>query len=181
MDRSLFLLPSDKINWNDIQAFLDQHLEESSVLDYTEIKSEKACEGVLKIIVAMANTDGGIILVGVSKGLEDVNRPGSPVGIELKYVDILKNKCRSLLQPAFVPEMVQIAIPNDEKIILLIRINPERHPRPVILKTSVYWFVSAIVTNMQISIASNNYLSRQRIIQTCLYHEEVFPRVRFFL
>jgi hypothetical protein len=134
MDRSLFLLPSDKINWNDIQAFLDQYLEESSVLDYTELRTEKDFEGILKIIVAMANTDGGIILVGVSKDSKETNRPGSSVGIEPKYLDPLKNKCRSLLQPAFVPEMVQIAIPNDEKIILLIRINPERHPRPVILK-----------------------------------------------
>ncbi len=134
MDRSIFLLPSDKITWNEIKAFLDQELEETAVLEYTQIKSLNDFEGVLESMGAMANTDGGIIIVGVSesKGPKKPNRPGGVTGIEAKWIDSLKNKCRSSLQPAWVPEMISIDIPGQNRVILLIRINPEQCPRPVV-------------------------------------------------
>src|SRR6266540_6643969 len=134
MDRSIFLLPSDKITQNEIKAFLDQELEETAVLEYTQIKSLNDFEGVLESMGAMANTDGGIIIVGVSesKGPKKPNRPGGVTGIEAKWIDSLKNKCRSSLQPAWVPEMISIDIPGQNRVILLIRINPEQCPRPVV-------------------------------------------------
>ena len=134
MDHSLFGSPSDVITWGDIKSFLDQQNEETSVLDYMEIRSDKDFDGVLQTIVAMANTDGGIILAGVSKNPNETNKPGDPVGIDPKLIDSLKNKCRSLLQPAFLPEILPFPIPGKEKIILLIRINPDLHPQPVLLK-----------------------------------------------
>jgi hypothetical protein len=134
MDRSLFWLPADEINLDDVNAFLNQHLEETSVLEYTEIRSDQDMQGVLAIITAMANTDGGIILVGISKDSKKTNQPGSLVGIDPKFIDSLKNKCRSSLQPAFVPEIIQVKISEKEEVFLLVRINPEMHPRPVVLR-----------------------------------------------
>lgn len=137
MDRSLFLLPLDQITWSDVQAFLSQHLEETSVLDYTEIRErshERDLDGLLEIIAAMANSDGGIILAGVSKDQTASNRPGEPVGMHPKFVDSLKNKCRSLMQPSFVPDIVSISMPDKKEVILLVRLSPEHHPRPVLLK-----------------------------------------------
>lgn len=137
MDRSLFWLPADKITFGDMQAFLNQQLEESVVLDYTEVReatSERDLNSLLQIVVAMANTDGGIILAGVSKDPHASNKPGELVGLDPKFIDSLKNKCRSLIQPAFLPEICPIQIPNKNEVVLLIRINPERHPRPVVLR-----------------------------------------------
>lgn len=137
MDRSLFWLPSDKITFDDVQVFLNQQLEESVVLDYTEVKetsSERDLNSLLQIVVAMANTDGGLILVGVSKNQHATNRPGELVGLDPKFIDSFKNKCRSLIQPAFLPEIFPIQIPGKDEIVLLIRIDPGRHPHPVVLR-----------------------------------------------
>jgi hypothetical protein len=82
----------------------------------------------------MANTDGGIILVGVCKDQKAANKPGNLVGMDPGFIDALKNKCGSLLQPAFVPEMIQVHMPEMSKVFLLIRINPNVNPQPVVLR-----------------------------------------------
>ena len=133
MDRSLFWTQAGAVIWDDIRSFLDQQIEETAVLDYMELHA-KDLDGAVQTIAAMANTDGGIILGGVSKGTTNTGKPGSPIGAETAIADLLKNKCRALLQPAFVPEIIPIPIPDTHLAIYLIRISPERCPHPVVMR-----------------------------------------------
>lgn len=134
MDHSLFNMPSDAITYSDIQSFIDQQLEESSVIEYTEIRDDRHIDGVLDIIAAMANTDGGIIFCGVGKDPAEPTKPGKIAGVDPSYVDRIRNKCRSLFQPAFVPEIIPISIPSTPLAIILIRINISLVPQPVLLR-----------------------------------------------
>ena len=60
---SLLTKPVADIEWGDVLAFCDRRLPESAILDY---KADLPVH-LANTIVAMANTHGGMILIGVSE------------------------------------------------------------------------------------------------------------------
>ncbi|MGB8644452.1 MAG: ATP-binding protein [Anaerolineae bacterium] len=134
MDHSLFWLPANAITYKRILEFVEEHLDETAVLEYKEIgvsNKEKAFREVLETIAAMANTDGGIILFGVR---EENGKAKDITGVDPQDQDPIRDKCNSLLQPAFVPEIIPVTEPATNKCVLVIRIHPDRHPHPVVLR-----------------------------------------------
>lgn len=115
-----------------MRAFLDEGLRENEVLDYKETLNTS----VIETVAAMANTDGGIVLLGIAKNPTDPTRPGSPIGVTLREIDSLKDRCRSLLQPPFVPEIIPVRVPDmsEERYVVVVRASPERDPVPVVVR-----------------------------------------------
>ena len=98
--------PIAKLDWSDIQAFLDQRLPEGERIDYKAELNPRVAES----IGAMANTRGGIIVVGVEEDAE--KKPVlPPKGISVDQIKggSLGNFCRALLQPLYVPHHPYIA------------------------------------------------------------------------
>ncbi len=127
--RSLFHLPLSEIKIGDIKSFCDQKIPEGSTIDY---KEELIKEKILPTIAAMANTDGGLILVGVSEEREYGGRrsyPGLVKGINNKNPkQTIINWCYAFLQPAFCPEIQEIPVGDGEKVVVFIRIDPKLVP-----------------------------------------------------
>jgi hypothetical protein len=75
----------------------------------------------------MANTYGGLILVGVNDRHE-------VVGVDERVMEATVNRCVSQLEPPFVPDMALVdGVGPSDLSVLAIRVDPQRSPRPVIL------------------------------------------------
>lgn len=57
----------DKINESDIEEFIDRKIEESVNLDYKHIDKYADKIGLGKVISSFANTDGGLLILGISE------------------------------------------------------------------------------------------------------------------
>jgi len=137
MNRSLYTLPLSDITFEDIKHFCDQRLSENPRLEY---KAELN-DNVIRTIAAMANTDGGMILVGVPEEKEEKqkegqdsqrNYPGAPEGIDIARKSLeqwVVNSCYGHLQPSWAPEVKEIRIEDKpDRAILLIRVDRESVP-----------------------------------------------------
>ena len=68
----------NEIEWNDVESFCDQQISEGAFLDY-KLDFPQNLE---KTIAAMANTFGGVIIIGIDES--DENKPIVPIsGITL--------------------------------------------------------------------------------------------------
>lgn len=137
------LLYKREISWEDVRRFLELREPEREWLDYKRELSNT----VVKAIAAMANTNGGLILIGVDEESERPRRivPGRIVGVGPDDRMSLEHKCRDLLDPPYIPEIWPVEIPPEAlgegretsgpRCLLVVRVDPERVPlRPVIFR-----------------------------------------------
>ncbi len=141
MEYSLFWSSAATITPDLVRTFLAERHEETEVLDYKGIDPagkdrDRGLAEVIDTIAAMANTDGGIILFGVLPDKDEKTKPGTVVGVTQRDIDSLKDRCRSHLQPPFVPETIPIVLPSLSagRLFVVIRIDPLRDPRPIVVR-----------------------------------------------
>lgn len=124
----LYQVPPRELKWQDVDQFLQLGLPEGDTLDYKKDFSE----GVPATIAAMANTRGGIILIGVeedTKTKKPAQRPG--IGAHHYGAGTLGNHCRRL-QPRYVPPNHLVEFPEDRtRGVLVVRVQPEHAPVPI--------------------------------------------------
>ena len=126
--QDLLRLPASSITAIDVASFLALRLPESRLHDY-----KANIDAALKTIAAFANTNGGLVMVGITdKALEvvGVKNPG-------QAITSLHNMCWTVLDPAFSPEIIPIEL--DGKTILLVRVDHADVRRPVFHKGTVYY------------------------------------------
>ena len=87
-----------------VRGLVDQGLPEGLILDYKEAYHPH----IVETVVAMANTYGGLILVGVTD-----SPPRQLLGVEETVATSIANVCHDSLEPPWVPEI--IPLPIDEK------------------------------------------------------------------
>lgn len=120
----MFNLKLEDINFERIKAFCEQKVPECETVEYK--KEMPTNEKLAKTISAMANTYGGIILVGVEADQKKnipINRPGIEFvkGLEEKITGIC---LRSIYPPVF-PEVKPCGFKDEnqaEKAVLFIRV-----------------------------------------------------------
>ena len=132
----LYIEPINEIAWKDIEKFCQQRLAEDSYLDYKQ-DFPKHLE---KTISAMANTLGGIILIGVAEDSE--NKPKIPIsGIPFKrgLSERVMNIILSNISPPVFPEINVCRSSDGKKAVILVRV-PQSHltPHAITGNTEVY-------------------------------------------
>lgn len=133
---TLFSAPINSITLADIEEFCSYKIKECETLDYKQEINNQNLGKIVDTIAAMANTDGGIILVGVPEEKNEKGNQGIPSSVE-GYTPVVKNSifqqisnvCRANLQPPYIPEMIDIPLEGTDKIVLLIRINRDSLPQ----------------------------------------------------
>jgi hypothetical protein len=153
---------SDAITREMVLEFLQDQIPESINLEYKSKYTPK----VLESIAAMANTNGGVILLGVGEKnglpLQD------PAGVPLSDVSTIINRCWTVLDPPFAPEIISVQI-EEEGYVLLIRVDSERVDRPVLLDGRV-----------KIRLHGRNAIAGRREVAALFAEQAVDPRGRSF-
>lgn len=109
-----------------VRELVDQNLPESLTLEY----KEKYSSSLVTSVAAMANSYGGIILVGVT----DQPRPDRVLGVPDTVVIQIVNACHDKLEPPWEPEIIPVQIaPGGDSYVLVVRVDPARAPRPLLI------------------------------------------------
>lgn len=122
--------PRDQITFAMLEELVLQNIPEGLSLEY----KRQSSSGLIETIAAFANTYGGLILVGVK------DSPGDDriEGVFANEITRISDACSNLLDPPFVPDIIDLQIPtNESKYLLLIRVFPENSTRPVIMSGKV--------------------------------------------
>lgn len=124
------------IIWDDIERFCGQSIAENTYLEYKgDFPNDLA-----KTIAAMANTLGGLILIGVEE--LDSGTPKLPLkgiaaerGLEEKVLNIILDS----MSPPIIPEIATCANSGGDKVIVLVRVPQSEHaPHALHRNSAVY-------------------------------------------
>lgn len=126
----------EDISWQDVEDFCSQKVTENSYLDYKADFPEK----LDRTIAAMANTNGGVILLGVAE--DGQSKPKTPIsGIELNGAieDRVTNIIVGNVSPPIIPEIAVCQSEDSDRAVVLIRVHPsEQTPHVTHNNTRVY-------------------------------------------
>lgn len=124
----LFTAPVSAIDAAMVRGFLDLGIEESFTIDY-----KRNIDAVTDTVAAMANSYGGIVLVGVDNDPKDQNLPGPLRGVQPSDKDKLVSKMVTVFDPpGWCPDVIPVEI--DGTTLLVVRIDPDHAPRPLLHK-----------------------------------------------
>ena len=133
---SIYHKPISDITWDDVEQFCEQRIPEEAVLDYKRETPQR----LEKTIAAMANTIGGIILVGVDEDSE--TRPKLPVcGVPFKrgLPEQVMNIILSNITPPVIPEIGLARSKDETKAIIIVRIYQSHEtPHAIAQNTRIY-------------------------------------------
>lgn len=126
----------------DIVTFCQQKHPESSWLDYKEAFSNKDNEQIAKIVSALANAHGGLVLIGVADDKQQ-GKAGKPIkwdGIDTsdKGEQRVKQICLDALTPPVVPLVRAIPLSSGKEIIVAIVHESESAPHEILATNDVY-------------------------------------------
>ncbi|WP_433474936.1 AlbA family DNA-binding domain-containing protein [Spirillospora sp. CA-142024] len=97
---------------------------ESPTLEYKADMSTS----IAKAVAALANTYGGLVLVGVTDDRK-------VTGVKEKTLERVSEHCHSAIEPPWVPEIVPVPMDDDSgKYVLVIRVVPGVGPRPLLIE-----------------------------------------------
>jgi predicted HTH transcriptional regulator len=117
---SLYGAPANQITYDLVRDFVLE-VEQTNLLSETltlEFKKQQG-DNAAYAVASFANSDGGLVLVGVSKKLEGEARF---VGITSKERDSLINHLQSVM-PDAVSEEIPVRIPNTDRLIAILRVE----------------------------------------------------------
>jgi hypothetical protein len=133
---NLFRRSLESVKWADVVEFCSQREAESAALDY----KEEIPKDIEKTVAAMANTLGGIIIVGVAEDNEA--KPVLPVtGMAMRrgLVEQITSKCVDNIYPPVVPEAQPVLNEAGDRAFVILRIAQSREaPHAISGNTRVY-------------------------------------------
>jgi len=124
---SLFACRPEDVTLERVRELVAVGQPESLTLEYKESFAQKIPDSV----AAMANSYGGLILVGVTERNPDDRIMGEP---ETTIVQIV-SACHQKLEPPWEPEIIPVPLPDTDNLtVLVVRVDPARAPRPLLIQ-----------------------------------------------
>jgi hypothetical protein len=114
---------SSEITIERIRRLVREVGPESPVVEYKAQFAKTIAKGV----AALANTYGGLILVGVSDD-------GTVDGVESKVIESVAEHCVSKIEPPYLPEIIPVRLAAESsRYVLVIRVVPGTHVVPLLV------------------------------------------------
>lgn len=130
---ALFTAPAAQVDFSMVKDFVSLRIPEGLTIEY-----KREGDKPLDAIAAFANTYGGLLLYGVSEEKSNKGVPEEVVGVSRKEKDILINRMVNSFDPPFwSPEIIEIETGLNDKVMLVIRVNADEAPRPIIFEGSI--------------------------------------------
>jgi hypothetical protein len=132
----LYAAPSSKVDYERVRAFV-AGAEDASLFSESltlEVKEKLHKSNVAEAVAALSNTDGGIVLVGVKD--KDAMGADRIVGVPKSEHDSVASSLHSLI-PEAIPEIITVAIPGGDRLILVLRVDADAVPHPVMVSGKV--------------------------------------------
>ena len=134
---SIYHKPINAISWGDIESFCEQRTPEGHLLDYKQDFPRR----LENTIAAMANTWGGLILIGVKEDKE--TKPQLPlegIAFERGLPDQVTNTDLGNITPAVLPEIGVATSEDGSKAIIIVRVHPSHQtPHAIRQNTRIYF------------------------------------------
>ncbi|MEV4260563.1 ATP-binding protein [Kribbella sp. NPDC049584] len=129
---TLYDLPADDVDYDAVRRFVLE-AEAANLLTESltfEIKEKRHGNNVVEAVAALSNTDGGLVLVGVR---EDAQGEDRLAGVPRSEHDTLVTQMRDTI-PGALPEVIAVAKPDTDRLIVVLRVNADRVLHPVLVK-----------------------------------------------
>lgn len=133
--------PLDEISIADIRGFINERHRESEILDY----KGPWPNDLAKVIAAMANTQGGLILIGVPEIVGDTGLPDQPTGVPIERgINTLRQRVISTaydsIYPPVIPEVEAYQMDDrPDHAVVIVRVSPsDQTPHAVDNRRKVY-------------------------------------------
>ncbi len=136
----LYRGPADRIDFQLVRQFVIDAEEANLFIESTtlEAKARRDHNNVVEAVAALSNTDGGVVLVGVlDNGAVGADRI---VGVPQVEHDRITSQLNNLISTA-MPEVIAVRIPNTERLVIVLRVNADAVPHPVVVAGKVVYRV----------------------------------------
>ncbi|MFG2918102.1 helix-turn-helix domain-containing protein [Kitasatospora sp. NPDC048298] len=111
-----------------VHTLVQQVGPEAPTVEYKEKLGPTLARGV----VALANTYGGLLLVGVSDQRKII-------GVKEKAIEAVAEHCTAKIEPPWSPEIIPVPLGDGSDLyVLVLRIVPGTHPRPLLVDGIAY-------------------------------------------
>jgi len=130
MDHSLYLADIGTITTDRVRQFLTDLIDEQLLTENltVELKAKRDKYNVAEAVCALANTEGGLILLGVDE--RDVP---AMAGVPPEERDAIVRQLTATLEPAFMPEITTVTADDPGRAVIVLRVNPDDVPEPPML------------------------------------------------
>ncbi|WP_051742120.1 helix-turn-helix domain-containing protein [Kitasatospora sp. MBT66] len=111
-----------------VRTLVQQVGPEAPTVEYKEKLGPTLARGV----AALANTYGGLLLVGVSDQRKIT-------GVKEKTIEAVAEHCAAKIEPPWTPEIIPVPLGDDSDLyVLVLRIVPGTYPRPLLVDGVAY-------------------------------------------
>lgn len=172
----IYTAPINQITWDDISAFCEQQKPEDSYLDYKKDFPDR----LEATIAAMANTIGGVILIGVEE--EKDSKPKAPIagivfnkGLQERVMNIILG---NIMPPVF-PEIQVCPNGSGDRAVVVIRIHQsDQAPHAIAGNTRVYLRTGNLNNPEELARVDDIEWLKNRRQKSELLRESLFSRAK---
>ena len=132
----MFNLSKDKITFEVVKAFCSEWQEGVRVEYKQEIHKD-----IPKTVSSFANTQGGLLIIGVKENEPDNNEPYTIKGIPNtgSFEERIVQSAITGINPPVMPEVIIVEVSNTENVIVVVRVDESPHaPHAIQNSTRVY-------------------------------------------
>lgn len=123
--QSLLYAAESDVTIERVRALVKQVGPEAPTIEYKEQMAESIARGV----AALANTYGGLLLVGVTDDARIVK------GVKEKTIESVAEHCAAKIEPPWVPPIIPVPLGQGSALyVLVLRVVPGQHPRPLLVE-----------------------------------------------